>query len=144
MFLNRWDPFFDMGKTLEEMDRFLNAANRPLSLRSVPRGTFPAINIYDQGDKTILHAEIPGVDPNELELTVLDDTVTIKGQRPYEVNDQDRIYRRERASGEFARTLTLPDSVDPGKVEAQYKNGVLRVTLEKAEPAKAKRIRIQS
>jgi HSP20 family protein len=110
----------------------------------VPRGTFPAINIYDQGDKTVLFAEIPGVNPDELELTVLEDTVTLKGKRPDEGNAEDRIYRKERVAGEFTRTLTLPDSVNPDKVQAQYTNGVLRVTLEKAEPAKAKKIKIQA
>ena len=144
MLLSRWDPFYDMSKTLEEMDRIFNATNRPLGLRSVPRGTFPAINIYDQGDKTVLFAEIPGVNPDELELTVLEDTVTLKGKRPDEDNAEDRTYRKERVTGEFTRTLTLPDSVNPDKVQAQYTNGVLRVTLEKAEPAKAKKIKIQA
>jgi HSP20 family protein len=144
MLLSRWDPFFDMSKTLDEVDRIFNAANRPLGLRSVPRGTFPVINIYDQGESAVLVAEIPGIDPNELELTVLNDTVTIKGKRQFEGNDEDRVYRRERWSGEFSRTLTLPDAVDPDKVNAQYKNGVLRVTLEKAEKARAKKIQIKS
>jgi HSP20 family protein len=144
MLLSRWDPFFDMSKTLDEVDRMFNAANRPLGLRSVPRGTFPVINIYDQGESAVLVAEIPGIDPNELELTVLNDTVTIKGKRLFEGNDEDRVYRRERWSGEFSRTLTLPDAVDPDKVNAQYKNGVLRVTLEKAEKARAKKIQIKS
>lgn len=144
MLLSRWDPFFDMSKTLDEVDRIFNAANRPLGLRSVPRGTFPTINIYDQGESAVLVAEIPGIDPNELELTVLNDTVTIKGERQFEGNDEDRVYRKERWSGEFSRTLTLPDAVDPNKVNAQYKNGVLRVTLEKAEKARAKKIQIKS
>lgn len=144
MLLSRWDPFYDMSKTLEEMDRIFNATNRPLGLRSVPRGTFPAINIYDQGDKTVLLAEIPGINPDKLELTVLEDTVTLKGNRPYEGHDGERIYRRERVAGEFSRTITLPDSINPDKVKAEYKNGVLRVYLEKAEPAKAKKIKIQA
>ena len=144
MLLRRWDPFYDMSKTLEEMDRMFNATNRPLGLRSVPRGTFPAINVYDQGDKTVLFAEIPGINPDDLELTVLEDTVTIKGNRPFEGNGKERVYRRERVSGEFARTITLPDAINPDKVKAEYKNGVLRVFLEKAEPAKAKKIKIQA
>ena len=144
MLLRTWDPFFDMSKTLEEVDRMFNAVNRPLGLRSVPRGTFPAINIYDQGESAVLIAEIPGIDPNELELTVLNDTVTIKGKRLSDGNGDERVYRRERWTGEFSRTLTLPDVVDPDKTNAQYENGVLRVTLEKAEKAKAKKIQIKS
>ena len=144
MLLNRWYPYYDVSKTLDEMDRIFDAVNRPLGLRSVPRGTFPAVNVYNQGDKTVLFAEMPGIDPDKLELTVLGDTVTLKGERPSESTDSDRYYRRERVLGEFSRTLTLPDAVDPESVEAKYTNGILRVTLSKAEAAKAKKIQIHS
>lgn len=144
MLLNRWYPFYDMSKTLDEMDRIFDAVNRPLGLRSVPRGTFPAINMYDEGERTVLVAEIPGVNPDALDLTVLGDTVTLKGKREDEFEDTDRYYRKERVSGEFTRTLTLPDPVDPNSVKAKYHNGVLKVTLSKAEAAKAKKIKIRS
>ena len=144
MLLNRWYPFYDMSKTLDEMDRIFDAVNRPLGLRSVPRGTFPAINMYDEGESTVLVAEIPGVNPDALDLTVLGDTVTLKGKREDEFKDTDRYYRKERVSGEFTRTLTLPDPVDPNSVKAKYRNGVLKVTLSKAEAAKAKKIKIKS
>ena len=144
MLLNRWYPYYDVSKTLDEMDRIFDAVNRPLGLRSVPRGTFPAINMYDQGDNTVLVAELPGIDPDALELTVLGDTVTLKGKREDAYQNTDRYYRKERVSGEFARTLTLPDAVDPNTVQAQYKNGVLKVSLSKAEAAKAKKIEIKS
>ena len=144
MLLNSWYPFYDVSKTLDEMDRIFDAVNRPLGLRSVPRGTFPAVNVYDQGEETVLIAEMPGIDPDKLELTVLGDTVTLKGERPDESTNSGRFYRRERVSGEFSRTLTLPDAVDPDSVDAKYLNGVLRVSLSKAEAAKAKKIAIQS
>jgi HSP20 family protein len=133
-----------MSKTLDEMDRIFDEVNRPLGLRSVPRGTFPAINMYDEGESTVMVAEIPGVNPDTLDLTVLGDTVTLKGKREDEYKDADRHYRRERVSGEFTRTLTLPDPVDPNSVKAKYHNGVLKVTLSKAEAAKAKKIKIKS
>lgn len=144
MLLNRWYPYYDMSKTLDEMDRIFDAVNRPLGLRSVPRGTFPAINMYDEGESTMLVAELPGVNPDALDLTVLGDTVTLKGKRENEYKDTDRYYRKERVSGEFTRTLTLPDPVDPDSVKATYHNGVLKVTLSKAEAAKAKKITIKS
>ena len=144
MLLNSWYPFYDVSKTLDEMDRIFDAVNRPLGLRSVPRGTFPAVNVYDQGEETVLIAEMPGIDPDKLELTVLGDTVTLKGERPDESTNSGRFYRRERVAGEFSRTLTLPDAVDPDSVDAKYLNGVLRVSLSKAEAAKAKKIAIQS
>jgi HSP20 family protein len=144
MLLERLSPFYDVGKTLDEMDRIFDAVNRPLGLRSVPRGTFPAINVYNQGEKAVLVAEMPGVDPETLDLSVLGDTVTLKGHRDVQTGDHDRVYRKERIDGEFVRTLTLPDAVNPDTVQADYKNGILRVTMEKAETAKAKKIAICS
>ena len=144
MLLDNWFPFFDVTKTLDEMDRLLNAVNRPLGLRSVPRGTFPAINMYDEGDKSVLWAEIPGVDPDKLELSVLNETVTLKGERLDAAEAEGNYYRRERPYGRFERTVTLPEAVNPESVKAAYKHGVLTVTMEKAEAEKAKRIPIQA
>jgi len=144
MFLQRWSPFFDVQKTLDEMDRMLNAVGQPLGLRSVPRGTFPAINVYDQGNAAVLTAEIPGVAPEDVELTVLGDAVTLKGARKHEPADGERYYRRERPSGAFERTVTLPIAIDPNSVKAEYRNGVLTVHMEKEEKAKAKKVQIKS
>ncbi|MCU0916501.1 MAG: Hsp20/alpha crystallin family protein [Planctomycetes bacterium] len=144
MFADRWFPFFDVAKTLEEMDRALNGMRRPLGLRSVPRGTFPAINLYEKDDAVMLVAEIPGVKPDELDLTVLGDSVTLKGQRRDEPANGNRAYRRERAAGPFSRTVALPESIDPDSVRAEYRDGILRVQMGKAQKAKAKRIQIRS
>jgi len=144
MWFDQWSPFFDMEKTLAEMDRILGGVTRPLELRSVPRGAFPAINIYDQGDAVVLYTEMPGVRPQDIDLSVLNETVTLKAQRKADEDERDRTYRRERVAGEFARTVTLPDPVNPDSVKAQYANGVLTVRMEKAAQAKAKRIQIQS
>jgi HSP20 family protein len=145
MFVDKWFPFFDVGKTLEEMDRMFGQMGQPLSVRSVPRGTFPAVNIYEQDNGVVLMAEVPGVAPEQLDLTVLGDTVTLKGQRLEEdLPNGERFYRRERPVGSFTRTLTLPEPIDPNSVKAQYKNGVLTVRMEKAEQAKAKKITIKS
>lgn len=147
MLTRRWDnwPFFDVEKTLEEMDRFFDSVGRPLGLRSVPRGTFPAINVYDQDSAVVVMAEIPGVRAEDLDVSVLQDTLTLKGQRKDpEYPEGTRIYRKERISGEFMRTVTLPTSVNPDTVQAEYKNGVLIVQMEKAAEAKAKKIKIKS
>lgn len=145
MFVDRWFPFFDVGKTLEEMDRMLGQMGQPLSVRSVPRGTFPAVNIYEQDNGIVLMAEIPGVKPEQLDLTVLGDSVTLKGQRQEEdLPNGERFYRRERPVGTFTRTVTLPEPIDPNSVKAEYKDGVLKVHMEKAEQAKAKKIAIKS
>ena len=145
MVLDRWFPFFDVGKTLEEMDRMFGQMGQPVGVRSVPRGTFPAVNVYEQGDGIVLMAEVPGIEPEQLDLTVLGDSVTLKGQRREEdLPDGERFYRRERPVGSFTRTVTLPEAVNGDSVQAEYKNGVLTVRMEKAEQAKAKKITIQS
>ncbi len=145
MVVDRWFPFFDVGKTLEEMDRMFGPMGQPVGLRSVPRGTFPAVNVYEQGDGIVLMAEVPGVKPEQLDLTVLGDSVTLKGQRQEEdLPNGDRFYRRERPVGSFTRTVTLPDVINPDSVQAQYRNGVLTVHMEKAEQAKARKIAIKS
>jgi len=145
MVVDRWFPFFDVGKTLEEMDRMFGQMGQPLSVRSVPRGTFPAVNVYEQDDGIILMAEVPGVKPGQLDLIVQGDSVTLKGQRQEEdLPNGDRFYRRERPVGAFTRTVTLPEPIDPNSVKAEYKNGVLKVHMEKAEQAKAKKITIKS
>jgi HSP20 family protein len=142
---DRWFPFFDVAKTLEEMDRAFGRMGRPLSLRSVPRGTFPAINMYEQDDAVVLTAEVPGVDPDDLEVTVLGDSVVLKGERKAaDVSNGDRLYRRERPTGSFTRTLTLPEQIDADSVKAEYRNGILRIRMDKAEKAKAKKIQIKS
>ena len=144
MLFERWSPFFDMEKTLAEMDRIFNAVGQPLGLRSVPRGTFPAINLYDRGDAAVLTAEIPGVKAKDLELTVLGDSVTLKGERQNGPDDEVRYHRRERPSGSFSRTVTLPVAEDPDSVKAEYNHGVLRVYMHKAAEAKARKIAIAS
>ena len=145
MVVDQWFPFFDVGKTLEEMDRAFGRMGRPLGLRSVPRGTFPAINIYQQDDGVLLMAEIPGVEPDSLDLTVLNDSVTLKGRREEkDIPDSGRMYRRERAQGPFARTVTLPEAINPDSVQARCADGVLTVRMEKAESAKVRKIAIQS
>ena len=144
MLLNQWYPFFDVSKTFDEMDRFFGTVNRLSEFRNAPQGTFPTINVYDHENQTVLVAEIPGVDPDELEVTVVNDTVTLKGKRPNEAEEDQKVHRRERGTGSFSRTLTLPDAVNPDTVQARYENGILRVTLEKAAEAKAKKIAVQS
>jgi len=118
---------------------------RPLGLRSVPRGTFPAFNIYQQDDAVVLTAEVPGIEPQDLDLTVLHDSVTLTGRRVEAESPKDnRFYRRERPAGPFSRTVTLPDTVDPNSVKAEYRNGILRVQMAKAESAKVRKIAIKS
>jgi HSP20 family protein len=80
----------------------------------------------------------------DLELTVLGDTVMLKGERKDEAGEDERFYRKERPSGAFVRTVTLPAAIDPGSAKAEYRDGVLTVRMEKEERAKARRVEIAS
>jgi HSP20 family protein len=144
MTFETWSPFFDVQKTLDEMDRIFDGVERPLGLRSVPRGTFPAVNVYDRGDAAVLTAEMPGVDAKDLELTVLGDSVTLKGERKDEPAKGERYYRKERPFGSFVRTVTLPAPVDPDSVRAEYRDGILTVCMEKEARARARKVEIKS
>ncbi len=144
MWPESWSPFFDVEKTLNEMDRIFNVVGRPLNLRSVPRGTFPAVNVYEQGTETVLVAEMPGVRKEDVELTVVGDSVTLQGRREEQPGENEQYSRRERPMGSFARTVTLPAAVNPDKVRAEYHDGVLRITMEKAEEAKSRKVEIRS
>ena len=144
MLFDNWKPFFDVAKTLEEFDRMFGSVGRPIDLRSVPRGTFPAINIYNQDDSEVMTAEIPGVNAKDIDLTVLGDSVTLKVERKDEPAEGERYYRKERPSGSFTRTVTLIDPVDPDSVKASYTDGVLKVVMDKAKATKPKKIKIKS
>lgn len=144
MLLNSWFPLNDMSRTLREVDRVFNLVNHAVGMDSVSHRAFPAINIYDQEGTTTLLAEVPGVILEKLELTVLDDSLTLKGERLVVYQDGEQLVRCERPHGSFNRTITLPDTVDPESIQADYKNGVLKVTMNKAAAVQPKHIKIQS
>lgn len=142
MFFNR--NLWDIERTFNEMNRMFDLFDRPMGLRSVPRGTFPAVNLYDEGDHFTLEAVIPGVDQKELDLTVEQNTVTLAGKRETMTENGHRFYRHERGGGQFKRTMSLGERIDPGGASAQLKNGILVVTLPKEKKSEQKKIAIQA
>ena len=107
-------------------------------------GVFPAVNVYDDSDYSYLTAEIPGIEQKDLEITAVYNSVTIKGERKIEDAEDVNFHRRERSGGKFSRVVTLGDRIDPEKVEASLKNGVLTVKMAKAEESKPKQISIKA
>ena len=144
MLLTRRMPFWDIERTLDEMSRVFDTFGGPLGLRSMPRGTFPAINLYDHDNEMVLTAELPGVKKEDLDLSVVENSITLTGKRNGDAGEDSRYYRRERPVGTFTRTLTLAEKVDPDKVSAEYKDGVLTVHLPKVKAAKPKAIQIKA
>jgi len=145
MLLTKRFPFWDIERTLEEMNRVFDVFSGPLGLRSMPAGTFPAMNVYDAGDKLVVTAEAPGVETKDIELNVVENSLTLSGRRTAQPEEKERnVYRQERFEGEFSRTLTLPEKVDPDAATAHFKNGILTIELPKAEVVKPRSIKIKT
>jgi HSP20 family protein len=104
----------------------------------------PALDVCETDSSIQVKAEVPGIAPEDIEISLTGDTLTIKGQkREQEKKEGENYYRMERRYGSFHRAVRLPAPVDPAKVSATYKDGVLNVSLEKAEQSKAKSIKIE-
>jgi HSP20 family protein len=144
----RWEPFRDLITTQDRMNRLFNETlGRFLGgEEGVSTGNWiPPVDIYETEHDVVLKAELPGVDPKDVEASVHDGLLYLKGERKYESEVKEENYRHvERAYGGFARTFTLPAAVDAEKVKAEFKDGILTVTLPKREEAKPKKIKISA
>ena len=104
---------------------------------------YPLINLAEDKDNVTIEALAPGIDPNALELTVVRNTLTIAGEKlAPRVNSDEAWHRSERAAGKFVRTIELPVDVDSERIQAQYINGLLKITLPRAEAAKPRQIQV--
>jgi HSP20 family protein len=115
------------------------------TLREVGAGVFPPMNVSQDEDNFYLRAEVPGIKPNELSISVMRNRLSLAGKR--EIRKEDELvsyHRKERAEGSFNRTLTLPMEVEAERVEAKYADGILTVTLPKAEEAKPRQIAVRT
>lgn len=105
---------------------------------------FPAVNVWEDGECLYAQAEVPGLSMNDLEILVVGNELTIKGNRKMPDESKVAFHRRERGVGEFARVLTLPVEVNAEKVDASLKDGVLTITLPKSEAARPRKISIKA
>jgi len=145
MAMVRFEPFRDLLTSQREYVRLLKEAFSPMSGETEvsTRSWAPPVDIYETEDAIVLKAELPGIDPKDVEVRVEDNTLYLKGERNYEkeVNEQN-YHRIERSYGSFARSFTLPNSISAEKVKAEYKDGLLTLTMPKREEAKPKTIKI--
>lgn len=149
----RWyggdDPWFDdFNKLRRELDRLFDIGLPLSNIRSVPRGTFPAVNLHEGKDGVTVQAFIPGVDPQKVDVTFQNNTLTLKGERDTSRIDtkeaaQDKFHRRERFSGAFTRIISLPDGLDSEKIKASCKDGILTIGIAKKEEQKPKQISVR-
>ncbi|NPA92076.1 MAG: Hsp20/alpha crystallin family protein [Chloroflexi bacterium] len=145
--LVRWDPFREMISLREAMDRLLDEAfTRPLSLNAGEGlALVPQIDMYQTNDEVVVKATIPGVKPEDLHITVSGDVLTIRGEIKEEEEVKDATYLiRERRYGTFSRSVPLPVPVVADKAKAEFENGVLTLTLPKAEEVRPKTIEVKA
>jgi len=137
--LNLWAPYQDLRREVDRLfDTFTGGEN------SGARGrAFPLINLWEEGDVLHLEAEMPGVAQNDIDISAAGNELTLRGRRTPPKSDDRAYHRQERGFGEFTRVLTLPVEVDPERIEATLKDGVLTLTLPKAAAARARKIQVK-
>lgn len=146
--LTRWNPGFDNSSLNQRMERlfdeFLGRGLRNTSEERSLRGAWvPAINVLEREDAMIIAADLPGMKAEDVEVTVDDGTLTIRGERKLEEAAEGETYHRvERIYGAFERSFSLSNTVDTEKIEARFKNGEMTLTLPKREEAKPRSVKI--
>ena|SRR5689334_729411 len=149
--MRTWDPFRDMEALRRELDRALTTYT-PSGTAAQSAGAFlpgrsarayPLVNLSEDSENVYLEALAPGIDPDSLNLTVVRTTLTISGEKLSPVGvSAESFHRSERSGGKFVRSIDLPVEVNSDKVKAQYNNGLLMITMPKAEAAKPRQIKV--
>jgi len=140
------DVFADFDELHRQLDRLLGTRNASSSIRAVQRGSFPAVNIGSTPEAVEIFAFAPGIDASKLDVTIDKGLLTISGQRANrapEAGAKVNVYARERGEGEFTRVVSLPEDADPDRVNASYRNGILRITVQKREASRPRRIEVK-
>lgn len=123
---------------------FEDAFSRLLSEPRTGRPWSPAVDIYETENELVLRADVPDVDQKDIDVRVENQTLTISGERKFEQDEKTKGYHRiERSYGGFVRSFGIPPTVDPEKVAAEYKNGVLTISLPKKEAAKPRQVKVE-
>ena len=142
----RWQPVSDLVSLRDAMDRlfedsFVSPRNWP-----APSGmTEPSLDIFETGSDVVVKAALPGLKPEEVDITMTGDLLNITGETKEETEQKNKNYiRRERRYGSFSRSVTLPEGLEGDKAEAKFENGVLTLTIPKSEQIKPKKIQVKT
>jgi len=147
MALVRFQPFVDDFQTLQErFTRILRDSTLAQVGNEEAMGSWaPLCDIYEEGDNIVVKAELPGLDRNDIDVQVENNVLTLRGERKRENEvKSENLFRTERYYGTFTRSFTLPATVDTEKIRAEYKEGVLLLTMPKVEEAKPRKIKVQT
>lgn len=135
--------FDDFGRLESELDQLYGGSAWPTGIRAVRRGTFPPINVGATPERVDVYLFAAGLDPKTLDLSIQQNLLTVSGSRSVPAAEGAEYYRRERYEGEFRRVISLPDDVDPDRVDATYRDGVLQITVKRRQSARPRQIPIQ-
>ena len=144
--LNRWDPFAGVADLRKEMDQVFGEffGRTPFAMAATEAAWSPLVDIHETQDHILLQVELPGVKQEDIQVSIEGDRLTLKGERKRETEvKQDQYHRVERSYGHFERSVLLPSVVDPNRVKATYRSGVLEIQLPKKEEAKPKEIKVE-
>jgi HSP20 family protein len=132
------DPFWELQR---ELDRMLEGAFGSVGTA----GVYPPVNVFDAGDAFVVKAELPGVDPSQVTIDVENETLTLRGERPFSEPSKDAAYhRRERGAGQFRRVVRLPGRLAADQAKAEYRDGVLTIRIPKAKETQPRRVQVQA
>lgn len=147
MAMVRWDPFQDLIALQDRMNQLFDqtwARSRRERGGGVLEAWSPAVDVYETPEGIVLKADLPGLNKDDIDIQVQDNSVTLKGERRLEKEvEQENYLRVERSYGTFHRTFTLPTAIQSDKIRAVFKDGVLEVNIPKVEEAKPKQIKIE-
>lgn len=141
----KYGPFVDSDEFPAGLRLFQDTVNRMLSDQAATsRPWAPAVDILETDNDLVLKADLPGLEMRDIDIQIENGTLTLKGERKFEKEENNKGYHRlERSYGSFVRYFTVPETIDPEKVRADYHNGVLTITLPKKEIAKPRTVKVQ-
>ncbi len=140
-----WSEFERLGRFVDPWREFERISRDLSRMTSHSSQDFPLVNVWTSGDKAVLTTEVAGINPEDIDISVADEVLTIKGKRlSDEPKEGETYHRRERWGGQFSKNVLLPFRVDNKMVEAKYQKGVLVITLPRAEADKPRKIAIAS
>jgi HSP20 family protein len=142
-----WEPFVEVTDLRKRMDEIFGEffGRTPMAMAATEAVWSPLVDVHETKEGFQLQVELPGVKQEDIQVSIVGDTLTLKGERKREAEvKEDRYHRIERSYGTFQRRVVLPSVVDPNRVKATYRDGVLQIQLPKKEEAKPKEIKVET
>lgn len=135
--------FDEFRRMQREFDQAFGQLTWPTAIRSVARGSYPPINVGATPERVDVYLFAAGLDSKTIDISIQQNLLSVAGNRTIPVQDDTVYYRSERFSGSFQRVISLPDDVDPNQVEAQYRDGILHITIKRQEASQPRRITVK-